>query len=312
MSDLFGFVKPDYIDDITEKVKEFIASFQYIDKCKIVLVTSGGTSVPLERNAVRFLDNFSTGSRGAASTEQFLKQGYKVIFLHRQGSLCPFQRFIPDPHSLIRSLKTDVSSGKANSAKFYFTLENAQDLSGGLKDCNTYDNNLLSIPFTTLDDYLHLLKCIAILLKPLKQQAIIYLAAAVSDFFIPHSSLPEHKIQSCGEDLILTLKPVPKIIKDLTNIWACDAFVVTFKLETNEAVLIQKSHAALAAYSHQVVIANILNSRKRKVLVITKENILDIELSQKDVIEGVEIEQLLIEHLARLHEEFICQRFSKV
>lgn len=36
---------------------------------KIVLVTSGGTAVPLEKQTVRYLDNFSTGSRGALSTE---------------------------------------------------------------------------------------------------------------------------------------------------------------------------------------------------------------------------------------------------
>ena len=34
----------------------------------IVLVTSGGTTAPLERSAVRFIDNFSSGSRGAART----------------------------------------------------------------------------------------------------------------------------------------------------------------------------------------------------------------------------------------------------
>ena len=30
---------------------------------------SGGTTVPVERNTVRFLDNFSSGQRGAASAE---------------------------------------------------------------------------------------------------------------------------------------------------------------------------------------------------------------------------------------------------
>ena len=39
------------------------------DGNKVVLVTSGGTAVPLEKQTVRYLDNFSTGSRGALSTE---------------------------------------------------------------------------------------------------------------------------------------------------------------------------------------------------------------------------------------------------
>ena len=48
----------------------------------IVLVTLGGTTAPLERSAVRFIDNFSSGSRGAASAEYFLERGYAVVFLH--------------------------------------------------------------------------------------------------------------------------------------------------------------------------------------------------------------------------------------
>jgi phosphopantothenate-cysteine ligase len=33
--------------------------------CNIALVTSGGTTVPLEKKTVRYIDNFSTGGRGA-------------------------------------------------------------------------------------------------------------------------------------------------------------------------------------------------------------------------------------------------------
>ena len=39
----------------------------------LVCITSGGTSVPLERQCVRFIDNFSAGTRGALSTERFLE-----------------------------------------------------------------------------------------------------------------------------------------------------------------------------------------------------------------------------------------------
>ena len=35
----------------------------------VVCVTSGGTTVPLEQRCVRYIDNFSSGQRGAASTE---------------------------------------------------------------------------------------------------------------------------------------------------------------------------------------------------------------------------------------------------
>lgn len=36
---------------------------------RVVCVTSGGTTVPLEKRCVRYIDNFSSGHRGAASTE---------------------------------------------------------------------------------------------------------------------------------------------------------------------------------------------------------------------------------------------------
>jgi hypothetical protein len=67
----------------------FIAA-QKSSNTPVVLVTSGGTIVPLEKNMVRFIDNFSKGARGAASAESFLAEGFAVIFLHRKGSLMPF------------------------------------------------------------------------------------------------------------------------------------------------------------------------------------------------------------------------------
>ena len=44
---------------------------------------------------------------------------------------------------------------------------------------------LLSIEFTTLSDYLHLLQGAAQLLRECGPTAMLYLAAAVSDFYIP-------------------------------------------------------------------------------------------------------------------------------
>lgn len=60
--------------------------------CRRSPCQSGGTTVPLERNMVRFVDNFSAGTRGAASTEHFIEAGYGVIFMHRLHSLQPFSR----------------------------------------------------------------------------------------------------------------------------------------------------------------------------------------------------------------------------
>ena len=85
------FDEPPHVQDITESVQAFVETHRQAGH-KVVLVTSGGTTVPLEKNMVRFLDNFSAGTRGAASAEYFLQQGYAVLFLSRQHSQFPFTR----------------------------------------------------------------------------------------------------------------------------------------------------------------------------------------------------------------------------
>ena len=71
-----------------DKVNEFLKL--QADK-KVVFITSGGTSVPLEKNTVRSVENFSTGQRGAYTAEYFLKENVPVIFFYRLTSLRPFQ-----------------------------------------------------------------------------------------------------------------------------------------------------------------------------------------------------------------------------
>jgi hypothetical protein len=61
---------------VRNAVSEFLAGPYLDEACGLAVVTSGGTTVPLEKRCVRFVDNFSQGSRGALSAEEFLK----VIF----------------------------------------------------------------------------------------------------------------------------------------------------------------------------------------------------------------------------------------
>lgn len=76
---------------------------------------------------------------------------------------------------------------------------------------------------------------------------MLYLAAAVSDFFVPPSELMEHKIQSGqhSDGLHLHLKPVPKCLALLRERWAPHAFTVSFKLETDPDMLLKKATGAL-------------------------------------------------------------------
>jgi phosphopantothenate-cysteine ligase len=82
---------PAGLTEISKLAQEFI-DFNTNNGRPIALVTSGGTTVPLEAQTVRFLDNFSAGTRGATSAEYFIEQGYACIFLHRQWSLEPYTR----------------------------------------------------------------------------------------------------------------------------------------------------------------------------------------------------------------------------
>ncbi|XLS86266.1 hypothetical protein HN51_036432, partial [Arachis hypogaea] len=51
-----------------------------IDK-RIVCVTSGGTTAPLEQRCIRYVDNFSLGHRGATSTEYLFLHLLLFLFL---------------------------------------------------------------------------------------------------------------------------------------------------------------------------------------------------------------------------------------
>lgn len=50
----------------------------------------------------------------------------------------------------------------------------------------------------------------------------------------------------------ISLQLVPKMLQPLTSYWVPDAYVVSFKLETDEKLLISKSKAALQKYKHKV------------------------------------------------------------
>ncbi|XP_037683449.1 phosphopantothenate--cysteine ligase isoform X2 [Choloepus didactylus] len=180
---------------------------------RVVLVTSGGTKVPLEARPVRFLDNFSSGRRGAASAEAFLAAGYGVLFLYRARSAFPFAHRFP-PQTWLLALRP---SGPAHSGLLCLEAEEKM-LPGFAAALRTYQEaaaagTFLAVEFTTLADYLHLLQAAAQALNPLGSSAMFYLAAAVSDFYVPVSEMPEHKIQSSGG-------PLQVMGASLTEIWS--------------------------------------------------------------------------------------------
>ena len=100
--------------------------------------------------------------------------------------------------------------------------------------------NLLSIPFTTVFEYLFLLRELAAALASAGSSALMFLAAAVSDFYIPEAEMVSEKIQSSSDGVRLQLRGVPKMLGLLKEL-APQAFVVSFKLETNPNILLAKA-----------------------------------------------------------------------
>lgn len=304
----FRFHKPPpYLSQISNDVASFI-NYNHQKQRKVVLVTSGGTTVPLENNTVRFIDNFSAGTRGATSAEYFLENGYSVIFLHREFSLLPYSRhFSHTTNCLLDHLKF---SNNGNNVEVDDDLQ--KDLVSVLKKYQQVknENRLLLVPFTTVHQYLFTLKLIAQELSVIGSDALFYLAAAVSDFFLPSSRIPEHKIQSHdhGGKLVVDLEPVPKFLRRLVDSWAPIAMIVSFKLETDSSILIKKATTALERYNHQLVIGNLLQTRKTEVVFVTPNDNEWIKLSEKDIENQLEIESLIIPKIVTLHKEWIKSR----
>lgn len=364
----------------------------------VALVTSGGTITTLEQNTIRYLDNFSTGQRGAISVEEFCKRGYAVIHLWRRGSTAPYSRVLSKllgckqgNHALdfealgflfegqgqgqadgrmgretstsfdsdvetninLRSKQVVSKDTHRNGGKGYhdpwlsttkrsksnhdtsstftsmtnqeeynnstnntidsqkYSSQNRMKLTSHILNNNLLQrklrersdvitNNLLfTIPFTTVEEYIALLKLTTEAMDQCQSLGLIYLAAAVSDFYIPDDDKVVHKIQSrdygiknydsngdavddnqasaitmnpVNNTLSLTLQPVPKVITHVRKKWAPHSFCVSFKLETDEKILKQKVETAIEKYDVHLVIGNVLDTRHSTVSLFQRKS----------------------------------------
>ncbi|GJM85336.1 hypothetical protein PR202_ga01777 [Eleusine coracana subsp. coracana] len=204
-------------DAVAARLHEFIARNSHPPsegggaRRRIVCVTSGGTTVPLEQRCVRYIDNFSSGHRGAASTE---------------GSRQPYSRFLPDD-SFLKFF--DVNS--ESKIQVVDSHEAVVKKAIGEYSKATEGGSLLKIPFTTIFEYLQLLKIVATSMSSVGLHGMFYLAAAVSDFYVPWDSMAKHKIQSAGGPLDMRL----------------------IQLETDSDILVQKADMALNKYKMNIV-----------------------------------------------------------
>ncbi|KAG8907176.1 hypothetical protein FRB99_005148 [Tulasnella sp. 403] len=253
--------RPPGLKSDVDKVSEFIKRQKDAGR-KVVLVT------------------MSVGTRGATSAEYFLKAGYAVIFMHRQFSLQPFSRHYSHTTNPFLDLltvnhnTTDTTSGGAVVPTIAIIPEAREKLLGVLdayRECHN-EGTLLTLTFVTVNDYLWLLRAVSEQMASLGRDAMYYLAAAVSDFFLPTEKMSEHKIQSGKGSLQIQMDQVPKILKPMVSEWTPEGFIVSFKLETDDTLLIPKARAALERYGHQVVIGNELHRRKFEVVFVSRRS----------------------------------------
>ena len=276
----------------------------------LVLVTSGGTSVPLEKSTVRSIENFSTGARGSSSAESFLGAGYSVIFMHRLGSKLPYL------HA--------VDEGGCVSPKILDNPHAARDPSCVSFTRAIGEARLYMLPFTSVDEYLSLLSSTIKAMEPLHSLAMYYAAAAVSDFHLPDA--PEHKIQSGMTEggnpaprsspgsgsagtsvdeqgrLHVVLDPVPKRLGELKG-WCPGLFVCGFKLETDPSILAAKAAGSLRRYGLDCVVANLLKSRKEVCWIYDPEGeVEEVRSSDMECAIVSKVAALHMEHVGKTHD----------
>lgn len=262
--------------------------------------------MPLENNTVRFIDNFLAGTRGAVLAERFLAEGYAVVFVYRELSFMPYCRHFPD--GTILDWVGD---------NFQIKPEHRHDWEKVAREYQQNKDRLLAVPFTTVTQYLYTLKMVCETLhstvRPL--DIVVYLAAAVSDFYIPENELPTHKIQSAGREMLLPhvtsdangitlrLLPVPKFLARIVDLWCPGAFVVSFKLETDQDLLYPKCVTSLSKYHQSLVIGNLLQTRKSEVMFVWADNEYRKKVFKCSGQMG-EIESIFVPELLKLHSSF--------
>ena len=163
-----------------------------------------------------------------------MQAGYAIIFVYRKGSIQPFTKGLPSAQLLDILTDVLVDSDKAGSGVHVRDEASAilQTAVRKARECNE-QGTLLRIPYITLFEYLQVaccfwpqecqctlskcklqladqrcpasvqyLRCISDHLRPCGTRAAFFLAAAVSDFFLPWSQMVRHACLQCCSRMI--------------------------------------------------------------------------------------------------------------
>lgn len=196
-----------------------------------ILITSGGTKIPLDR--VRNITNMSRGTFGSKIAAEALKAGHDVIFLRAKDSKSPFT-----PDIDFRNQKWRVALAEALLLDF------------------NYRDKYLEYRYSTFDDYEDALITQLDDHKP----DITILAAAVSDYGV--ENYVDGKVRS-GDGLTIKMKPLPKLIGRIKE-WCPTTKLVGFKLlvDSTDEELIAAAKKSVLENGCELVVANDLRDIK--------------------------------------------------
>lgn len=206
----------------------------------LALVTTGGTTVPLERAAVRFLTNFSSGNRGSCMAECLLKQGWACVLLHHKNAVMPFRRVLNElttdemfdcmsaegdaeaPRNMVHLYSRDDTTCADAKSQFPLVRQRVRLVAQEYRACR---RRLVCVAFDTVADYLYLLKHLSVRLTRCRcagalagRPMMVVTAAAVSDYYIPHERLSRNKIDA-RDGVRLEFASVPKVLGLLSRHW---------------------------------------------------------------------------------------------
>lgn len=224
----------------------------------------------------------------------------------------------PSPQETSSSSGSTAKKSRKDGIHLHRRIVNSSKLQAALKERKSviHEGRLLTVPFRSVEEYIAKLQFCAESMRDSQALAIFYLAAAVSDFYIPKSQRSEHKIQSADGGLTLEMSPVPKTMGYLRSIWAPDAFVCSFKLETDKDILRKKAERAVQKYGCHMVIGNLLHTRHDEVWILapsqrderTSPDVSDWpmeKISKPRSSESDALEELIIESVVQTHFEYI-------
>lgn len=284
------------------EVNEFISNQLAGNRRGIALVTSGATIVPLEAKNDTFVDLSAKiqEHQGPACAEYLLHLGYAVIFLHREDSMQPFTRHFQ------KYIQNGAFMSMFHAREQGLVLEGL-DLAQQVKFQNItmlYNDSkdrLLNVSFTSVQQYLMLLRLTTKAVNAANNRGIVILAATVTDFYVP---MHEHDLAKKDKgEFSVNFVRVPKLIKRVRKQWCPKAFLVTLKHEFKDGAMIEAAHGDIEKYGVDVIAGTYRHEFAHEILLITE---------QEDTIvscpEDEDINDAFASALAEMHRNFRKKR----